>query len=427
MIEKSLPIDWNIQSISGLNVGGFSNCKPFDFPEDIFEYYSIPAYQDNLKPTMTKGSKILSQKLLIPPRCVLFGKLNPRVLKVWNVKRISDARCIASTEWLPIVPTPEIDADFIYFLMLSSWVAPIAKRLASGSTPSRQRVEPKAFYNIPVPVPPLNEQQDIANILRAIEQAEQFQENYIKCLRKLKRITMQVLFSCGLNGRAKKETKIGEVPENWDIVQVGDIFNINQGLSLKGNLSDSNTGVPFLRTSNIFWGHVKLDNISRMNIDERSATGKELADGDLLVCEGGDIGRAAVWNNEIGNCTYQNHLHRLRPKEIGNIKPKFAMSWLEEGFRYRLVYEGAANRTTIPNLSRSGLANLSMPMPPIEEQQQIVTILDTIDRQINLHKKKRVVLRKIFKVMLHKLMTGEIRTADLNISRNSSVSEETMP
>jgi type I restriction enzyme S subunit len=149
--------------------------------------------------------------------------------------------------------------------------------------------------------------------------------------------------------------------------------------------------------------------------------------GDLLVCEGGEIGRAAVWESKEPGYTYQNHLHRLRPLIGGSIEPKFAAAWLEVGFCHRKVYEGAGNKTTIPNLSRARLAELPMPVPAIDEQRDIVAILDAIDRKIELHRQKRAVLEELFKALLHKLMTGEIRVDELDLSALQAPAEPLSP
>lgn len=92
------------------------------------------------------------------------------------------------------------------------------------------------------------------------------------------------------------------------------------------------------------------------------------------------------------------------------------MSWLEEGFCHRRIYEGAGNRTTIPNLSQARLGELTMPLPSLDEQREIVAILDAIDQKVDLHRKKRAVLDDLFKALLHKLMTREIRVGTLNLS-----------
>ena len=84
------------------------------------------------------------------------------------------------------------------------------------------------------------------------------------------------------------------------------------------------------------------------------------------------------------------------------------MASLEEGFRHRNAYEVAGNRTTIPNLSRSRLADLVIPCPRPPFKQGIVGILDAIDRKIDLQRRKRTVLEELFKALLNKLMTREI-------------------
>ena len=124
---------------------------------------------------------------------------------------------------------------------------------------------------------------------------------------------MQTLFTRGLKGEAQKETEIGPVPESWELVSIGNVFKIEQGLSLKGNLANDGEGTPFLRTSNVYWGRIELQIVSQMRLEGEVPPHKLLRRGDLLVCEGGEIGRAAVWNGEMDECLFQNHLHRLRP------------------------------------------------------------------------------------------------------------------
>lgn len=275
-------------------------------------------------------------------------------------------------------------------------------------------------YSIPVKLPWRDEQDDIANVLDCLDNSIRLETDAKTLAQDLKRAAMRELFTRGLRGEPQKETEIGPVPESWDVVTIGSLFSIVQGLSLKGNLSDDGSGVPFLRTSNVYWGRIELASVSRMHVPLSAIGDKLLVPGDLLVCEGGEIGRAAVWEGGVQLCTFQNHLHRLRPLDAERIEPKFAMAWLEVGFCHRCVYEGAGNKTTIPNLSRARLAELMMPVPTLDEQREIVAILDAIDRKIELHRKKRAVLEELFKALLHKLMTGEIRVDQLDLAALSA-------
>ncbi|PHP45362.1 hypothetical protein B6V01_004455, partial [Methanosarcinales archaeon ex4572_44] len=161
-----IPEEWGAESLKNLNSEKKVSLNPFNFPDEIFEYYSIPAYQDFKKPSLDKGINILSQKILLKNGAVLFGKLNPRVEKVWRVQSNLHYRKIGSTEWILIVPdSKKIDSDYLYYVEWSKFVMPLAKTLVSGSTPSRQRVDPKSFYEIKIPLPPLPEQRRIAAVL----------------------------------------------------------------------------------------------------------------------------------------------------------------------------------------------------------------------------------------------------------------------
>lgn len=302
------------------------------------------------------------------------------------------------------------DPWFLYFALLH--IKPILESRATGSTFAS--VNKATLLDIDIPFPSRPVQAKIGAFLHWLSCQIEQEKKAFSTAQDLKRATMQKLFTCGLRDEPQKQTEIGMVPESWEVAPLGDYFEIVQGLSLRGNLATDGTGIPFLRTSNVYWGRIDLSNISRMDVETTAM--RDLQYDDLLVCEGGEIGRAAVWSNEIENCTYQNHVYRLRPTVKGKINPKFAMRWLEEGFCHRRVYEGTGNKTTIPNLSRSRLSELKMPIATLDEQNEIVTILDTIDRKINLHQEKRAVLADLFKTLLHQLMTGKILTTDLELS-----------
>ena len=312
-----------------------------------------------------------------------------------------------------------IEADVeprFYVFFLQSAFTQLGLFEGAGNKTTIPNLSRSRLAALEVPQPSLSEQKAIIRLLSHIRRAMGVQEQSISLARELKLTAMRQLFSRGLRDEAQKETELGAMPESWDLVFIGDVFEIEQGLSLKGNLANDGHGTPFLRTSNVYWGNITLKTVSRMRLAGDPPPQKLLCRGDLLVCEGGEIGRAAVWDGEIENCLYQNHLHRLRPRDAVNTRPRFAVAWLEEGFKHRNAYEGAGNRTTIPNLSRARLAELLIPHPPSNEQQEIITILAAIDRKINLHRRKREVLDDLFKALLHKLMTGEIRIADLDFS-----------
>ncbi len=211
-----LPASWRIETLSAINAKRPGTINPASYADETFEYYSIPAFQDDERPTITKGNEIGSSKLLLDSGTVLFGKLNPRVEKVWRVGNYSSHRKIGSTEWLPLVPRKDVDEQFLYFLLWSEHVMPKAKTLVSGSTPSRQRVDPRSFFRIEAPLPPLAEQRKIAGVLGLVQRALEQQERLLALTPELKMALLHQLFTGGLRGEPKKQTDIGAVPEGWE-------------------------------------------------------------------------------------------------------------------------------------------------------------------------------------------------------------------
>ena len=131
---------------------------------------------------------------------------------------------------------------------------------------------------------------------------------------------------------------------------------------------------PFLRTSNVLWDEIDLSTVDEMAISPEELSVKSLRRGDLLVCEGGEIGRAAIWEEDIAPMAFQNHLHRLRPA-VEDVEPRFYVYFLQSAFTQLDLFRGAGNRTTIPNLSRSRLSALEVPLPDRDEQRIVAGAL----------------------------------------------------
>ena len=155
--------------------------------------------------------------------------------------------------------------------------------------------------------------------------------------------------------------------EAWTWRPLGEMFEIGAGKTMSAAARNGPDKTPFLRTSNVLWDEIDLSSVDEMAIPDHQLPAKLLRRGDLLVCEGGEIGRAAIWNGEVETMSFQNHLHRLRPI-VEEVEPRFYVYFLQSAFTQLGIFEGAGNKTTIPNLSRSRLAGLEVPQPRIDEQ-----------------------------------------------------------
>ena len=208
--------------------------------------------------------------------------------------------------------------------------------------------------------------------------------------------------------------------ETWTWRPLGELFEIGAGKTMSAAARSGADKTLFLRTSNVLWDEIDLSSIDEMSIPGHELPAKLLRRGDLLVCEGGEIGRAAIWGAEVEPMSFQNHLHRLRPI-VEEVEPRFYVYFLQSAFTQLGIFEGARNKTTIPNLSRSRLAALEVPQPPLSEQQAISKALGQVRDAIRLQSQKLSVLNDLFHALLHKLITGEIQVSDMDLSTGGEV------
>lgn len=205
-----------------------------------------------------------------------------------------------------------------------------------------------------------------------------------------------------------QQSEIGGFPVSWVIDRVDSAFEIQQGKQVSKKNREGDNQHPFLRTKNVLWNQLELSELDQMNFTEAEEVRLELRPGDLLTCEGGDIGRTALWNGDIQRCYYQNHLHRLR-NENGRVDPQYAVYWFWYSFNVAKLYFGRGNVTTIPNLSRSKLAELPMAFPPLPEQKKIAHILSTVQQAIEAQERIIQTTAELKKALMHKLFTEGLR------------------
>lgn len=161
------------------------------------------------------------------------------------------------------------------------------------------------------------------------------------------------------------------MPKGWVWTSLGEIFLHNTGKAL--NASDcEGTLLSYITTSNLYWDRFDVSTVKEMHFAEDEIDKCTVKKGDLLVCEGGDIGRAAIWNQEY-NIRIQNHIHRLRG--LGDICQRLFMFWL-----MFMKNEGMIGGKGIGlmGLSSRELDKMMMPLPPINEEKSIVDKIDIL-------------------------------------------------
>lgn len=267
----------------------------------------------------------------------------------------------------------------------------------------------KALKEKEVALPAEPEQSDIARVLKLVEHASNIQDEELHASIRSKQAAMRTLFAHGLLGEAQKETEIGPIPENWDVLPFDAALQIAQG-------QVDPTVEPYASMLHIGPENVEPDT-GRL-LPCRTARELALISGKYAFTKDDIVySKIRPYLNKVvapgfdGLCSAD--MYPLRPTSL--FERNFVFHFLLSEFFVRQAVPHQM-RTGIPKINREQLSSTKVPRPSTGEQKEISAILDAIDQKIDLHKRKRAVLGELFKSLLHRLMTGEIRVNDLDLS-----------
>jgi type I restriction enzyme S subunit len=279
-----------------------------------------------------------------------------------------------------------------------------------------RHLQKKEFLNLEIPLPPLPIQQKIVKILDTIQSAVEIQEKIIEKTKELKKSLMNLLFHYGIKalsikqltslrvneltnlnvkklGLRLKKTEVGEIPEDWEVVRLGEIFKIVAG----GDISKLN----FSSTKTDKFIYPIYSNTIENNGLYGFADTYQFEGNCITVTARGTIGYA-IPRFEKFNAIIR--LLVLIPKI--NLNIIYVSEFINE--KIRVAFEN----TSIPQLTVPRFSIFKIPLPPLPEQQEIAEILQTIDQKIEIEKKKKELYEELFKTMLNKIMNQEI---DINL------------
>lgn len=169
---------------------------------------------------------------------------------------------------------------------------------------------------------------------------------------------------------------------NDPLVRLGDYVEACLGKMLD---AQKNRGAfqPYLGNSNVRWGAFDLQDLAVMRFEQQEEERYGLRDGDLVVCEGGEPGRCAIWQGEVPNMKIQKALHRIRVKD--GLDNYFLYYWFLHAGKTGAL-EPYFTGTTIKHLTGKALAELKIPLPTIERQRGLAKVLRSLDDKIDINR-----------------------------------------
>lgn len=198
-----------------------------------------------------------------------------------------------------------------------------------------------------------------------------------------------------------------KLPKGWKIKTVDELFDVQLGKMLNEKAKTGDSLQPYLTNFNVQWSRFRLDTLNAMSFSPREREKFALKKGDLIVCEGGEVGRCAIWREEIKPCYFQKALHRLRPKN-GEIASDFMLAYMRFVAGSKRLGD-LTSQSSIAHLTRERFLTLEVFTPPLPEQRKIADILSTWDKAIENLDSLIASKTRQKQALMQQLLTGKTR------------------
>lgn len=321
---------------------------------------------------------------------------------------INDIPLAINQDLAGIVTTKDAEPLFLAYQLQRDSIQKHIHSLKRGAT--IQGITREDLKKVLVSKPPLSEQKAIARVLTTVQNAIAEQERLIAKLKELKRGMMGHLFTHGTKGEKTKMTGIGEIPESWEVVRLGDVCDVKGGKRLpKGErLTKEDTGLPYIRVTDFTENSVDTSDIHFLTPEVQKKIARyTISVKDIYISIAGSIGIVGIIPHELDGSNLTENAAKLCIKSKV-IEQRFLMYWLAAETVQRDI-KSQTVKNAQPKLALARIQQLPCVVPSTEEQIRISTAIDTVvDATQNAEVKHRV-YRKLFKTLLHELMSGERR------------------
>ena len=310
---------------------------------------------------------------------ILFVKDGATIGKCAFVENIPDGKAAVNEHVFLIRPSRKYFGKYLfYFLWAHIGQEQFKLEIKGAAQPGLS----SPFKNYCwVPLSNKEDQQQIANFLdhktAQIDDLVQKKEKMIKLLKEKRAAIINQAVTKGLDSNAKMKPSgidwIGNIPAGWEVKKLAYISDIVLGKMLTPNDKGAYYLKYYLRAKNLGWLSTNVDDFKEMWFSSRELKIYRLQKDDLLVSEGGEVGRTCIWNDELEECYIQNSVNRVRVKKR-MIAKYFLYQFYALG--YGGYFESIVNRISIGHLTKEKLSSVKFLVPPEEAQQQIADFLD---------------------------------------------------
>ena len=333
-------------------------------------------------PNTDKFSKYASSYNAFEEGDIVLAKVTP-CFENGNIaiaESLEGGKGFGSSELFVIRPA-NVDRKFLFYYFQSTAFKQKGEASMTGAG-GLKRVSPDLLRQHHLPSPDAETQRLIADYLdretARIDALVAEKEKMLALLEEKRAALISRAVTRGLDPTAPLKPSgldwLGDIPAHWGTPPVYARFDVQLGKMLDEKKIKGTHLAPYLRNVDVQWGKINTSSLPEMDFDDESRARYSLQPRDILVCEGGEIGRSAIWFGEIGECYYQKALHRLRPLN-GHDDASFFV-YVMQVLVNLCVFSSQANAATIQHLPAEKLRIVRYPAPPIHEQREIVSFLN---------------------------------------------------
>jgi type I restriction enzyme S subunit len=308
-------------------------------------------------------------------------------------------------------PVEDVDSRFLVYVAASLYGSGATARCIKQTT-GIQNLDAEAWLETPTPLWPIEEQRRIADFLDdqvARLDAATGAARQMQALLEQRAVAAVTHRLTEANGRWR-------VDPSWSQAPVSAFFALDLGKMLNEERASGVRLRPYLRNTNVQWDRIDTSDLKEMHFEPGETRRYGLRTGDLLICEGGQPGRAAVWDGRVEEMYFQKALHRARPQG-----PTVLSRWLLHCLRVCVQLGAFADEggTTIAHLTGEQLRELRLPFPPVQEQRALVEEFDGLYRQSMAAGEEAIGLQRLLEERKRALITACV-TGEFDVSTASA-------
>ena len=384
---SEIPADWEVRRLG--QIGRVAKCSGGPKSDESAKGLPCIRYGDlytQYDSSITQSRALVSRERAPQYSTIKFGDLlfaasgetTDEIGKAAVNLMDGDARC--GGDIVLVRPTVPTSARFMGYAVNAPYMAFQKSRVSRGMTV--MHIYGNQLKNLLVLLPSVTEQRAIGRFLdhetARIDALVAKQHELIKLLQEKRTALVSHTVTKGLDpGVAMKDSRaewLGEIPAHWEVAALRYRYEQSLGKMLDTKRITGDHLVPYLRNADVQWDNINSSDLPSMDIRPQEIERFTVRPGDLLVCEGGEAGRCAIWQGDLDPCGYQKALHRLRPLTRGRERPRFLYYTLVAA-----VARGAFadwQGSTIDHLTGDMLRAHRFPFPPTAEQHAIANFLD---------------------------------------------------